>query len=400
VRIGGRPATRLYGTQLGSAYTENPINGLVAQLPDSAKWLRSALRPMIAVLGAILLIGIAYVGVAGSARRLYALARRRLLPAFLGRVNASRMAPYVGVLMCGFAAIGLVLPGSFSLLVEILGFGVLAVFALLQVAVVVLRYRQPALARPWRIPWNMRWHNGSLPVAAVVGTALATGAWVAMVGTHLWGALVGIGWLAAGLLMYVAFRSSAGYPLRRPAEITQLPSTAEADVDYHRILVPVVGSRLTDEMLVLACQLATEKESLVDAVYVVEVPMERPLEDGLLAAERERAERVLRLAAVVAADFGVELHQHVVPARHAGRAIVDLAEKQKSDVVILGTVKKRRGPSVLGGTSEYVLRHAPNEVLVNLVQSDYPMQGSADEVRDASREEADDYGAISAPRRK
>jgi APA family basic amino acid/polyamine antiporter len=396
----GQALTRLYGTQLGGAFLEDPVQGVVSQLPDSAAWLRRILRPVIAVLGAVLLTVVAYMGVAGSARRLYALARRRLLPASLGRVYASRMTPVVGVLLGGAAAIALVLPGSTTVLVELLGFGVLAVFALVQAAVVVMRYRQPGLARPWRLPWNVRWRNGSLPVVAVLGTAFAVAVWVAMVATHGWGTVVGVGWLAAGLLMYVVFRKLAGYPLRKPAEISQLPSTAEADVDYHRILVPVVGSRLTDEMLVLACQLATEKESLVDAVYVVEVPMERPLEDGLLPAERERAEKVLRLAAVVAADFGVELQSHVLPARHAGRSIVELAEKQGSDVVILGAVKKHRGGSVLGGTVEHVLRHAPSEVLVNLVQPDYPMVGSADEVRDPSRDDIDDYGAMGASRRK
>jgi APA family basic amino acid/polyamine antiporter len=398
VIVNGRAATRLYGTELGTTYVADPMLGLVSQLPEGR--LRTVMRPLMAVLGALLLLGVAYVGIAGSARRLYALARRRLVPPILGRVNAPRMAPYVGVLICGGAAIGLVLPGSVNLLVELLGFGVLAVFALVQVAVIVVRYRQPGLARPWRMPWNVRWRNGSLPVVAIIGTILAAGAWILMVITHPWGALVGAAWLGGGLLMYVAFRTAAGYPLRRPAEITQLPSTATVDVDYHRILVPVVGSRLTDEMLVLACQLATEKESLVDAVYVVEVPMERPLEDGLLPAERERAEKVLRLSAVVAADFGVELHSHIVPARHAGRAIVDLAEKQGSDVVILGTVKQKRGPSVLGDIADYILRHAPNEVLVNLVQPDYPMQGSADELRDLALDEVDDYGAVSASRRK
>jgi len=397
---GGRPVTRLFGTRLGSTYLENPVEGIVAQLPDSAAWLRQAMRPVIAVLGALLLMVVVYAEVAGSARRLYALSRRRLLPSVFGRVNALRMTPYVGILVCGVATVGLLIPGSTTLLVEILGFGVLGVFVMVQVAVIMLRRRQPGLARPWRMPWSVRWRNSSVPMTAILGIVLGAAVWAAMVITHYRGALVGVGWLATGLLVYAVSRHLSGLPLRRPAEIAQLPSTAEVDVAYHRILVPVVGSRLTDEMLVLACQLATEKESLVDAVYAVEVPMERPLEDGLLPAERERAEKVLRLAAVVAADFGVTLNQHVVAARHAGRSIVELAEKQNSDVIIMGAVKRTRGSSVLGPTVEYVLRHAPNEVLVNLVQPDYPMEGSADEVRAPSSDSIDDYGAVSTSRRK
>ncbi len=52
-------------------------------------------------------------------------------------------------------------------------------------------------------------------------------------------------------------------------------------------------------MMVLACQLATEKQSAVDALYVIEVPFNLPL-DARLPQEREKAKAVLKQAAVVA----------------------------------------------------------------------------------------------------
>ena len=51
----------------------------------------------------------------------------------------------------------------------------------------------------------------------------------------------------------------------------------QSDIDYDQILVPIVGSRITDEMMVLACQLATEKKSSINGLYVIEVPMHLPL---------------------------------------------------------------------------------------------------------------------------
>ena len=42
-------------------------------------------------------------------------------------------------------------------------------------------------------------------------------------------------------------------------------------------------------MMVLACQLAAEKKSAIDALYVIEVPINLPLE-APLAREREQAD--------------------------------------------------------------------------------------------------------------
>jgi hypothetical protein len=38
-----------------------------------------------------------------------------------------------------------------------------------------------------------------------------------------------------------------------------MPDTMKDDIDYDQILVPIVGSRVTDEMMVLACQLAPRR---------------------------------------------------------------------------------------------------------------------------------------------
>jgi nucleotide-binding universal stress UspA family protein len=142
----------------------------------------------------------------------------------------------------------------------------------------------------------------------------------------------------------------------------------------------VIGTRLTDEMLVLACQLATEKASSIDALNVLEVPLDQPL-GAPLELERGRARKIVELAAATASEFGVEARGHVVAARSAGKAIVEVATQHKSEVIIMGAPRKRRTQDrIFGDTVSYVLRHAPCEVIVNLVPSGYPLGGSADEV--------------------
>jgi nucleotide-binding universal stress UspA family protein len=178
--------------------------------------------------------------------------------------------------------------------------------------------------------------------------------------------------------MYILYRRHQGFSLTKTVKTEPLPASVSEDIDYDQILVPIVGSRISDEMMVLACQLATEKKSAVDGLYVIEVPLNLPL-DARLTAEREKADKVLATAARVADSFKVEFTSHVVSARQAGRAIVEEAERRRSEVIIVGTARKRRvADRAFGRTVDYVLDHAPCEVLLNLVPKEYPTGGTGD----------------------
>jgi Universal stress protein family len=104
---------------------------------------------------------------------------------------------------------------------------------------------------------------------------------------------------------------------------------------------------------------------------------------------------VMTAATAIANQFGVLMRPHVITARGAGRAIVEIADERKSEVIIIGSVRKRRmGNYVFGNTVNYVLQHSPCEVIVNLVPSGYPTEGSAEIGMGAVRnpEEEDEVG--------
>ena len=191
------------------------------------------------------------------------------------------------------------------------------------------------------------------------------------------------------------YRRAKGFSLTKTVPKVLMPESMQADIDYNQILVPIIGSRITDEMMVLACQLAHEKDSAIDGMYVIEVPLNLPL-DARLTEEREKANRVLAAAALIADQFRVKFTPVVVTARSVGRAIVDEADRRRSEVIIVGSVRKRRiGDRVFGRTIDYLLQHAPCEVLVNVVPRDYPTEGSADDVSAASATQRSGAGASS-----
>jgi APA family basic amino acid/polyamine antiporter len=383
------PVTRLYGTLLGSDYLRDPVMGIVDGLPEELGWLRPPLRAWVALVVSLALVLGASAVVGGSGRILYSLARHRQVPAPIGRLGITRMTPYVGIILFGVAAGVLLLPRDPLLLFGLLGFGVAIAFTLTHLSVIALRYREPSLSRPFVAPFGIRVRGVLLPLPAVLGAAACLAIWVLMVATHPGARILGLAWMAGGLLIYVVYRRWAGRPLLRQPKETALPPAAMSNVDYERILVPVNGTRLSDEMMVLACQLATEKGATIDAVYVVEVPMNLPL-DASMERERARGSAILDVAMVVAAEFGVEAWPHLVAARRAGRAIVETAKEWHCDVVVIGTPRKQRTDArLIGGTVEYVMRHAPGEVLLNLVPHDYPMESTLQELEPGSPTEGD-----------
>ncbi len=244
-------------------------------------------------------------------------------------------------------------------------------FTVAHVCVVALRYKAPDIERPWKAPFNVRIGKAKVPLTAVVGGIGTATVWVVVVLTHVDGRIVGLSWMGIGFLIYIVYRKRKGYSLTKTVKSVPLPESVSEDIVYNQLLVPIMGSRISDEMMVLACQLATEKQSAVDALYVIEVPFNLPL-DARLPQEREKAKAVLEQAAVVADQFGVLMTPIMVTARAAGRAIVDEAKERRSEIIILGATRKRRFTErALGTTIDYVLQHAPCEVLINLV----PLEG-------------------------
>jgi basic amino acid/polyamine antiporter, APA family len=375
--VDGRQVTRLYGTQLGADYADDPVLGLVRFLPSEIAWLRTILEPWVGILAATILLIATNAGLIGVSRLTYSLGQHRQIPPVMAHIHPRRMTPYISIIVFGAIASLLMIPGSTQLLADLYIFGSMISFTAAHASVVALRIREPDLPRPWRPPLNIPWRGTSLPLTAILGGIGTFAVWCVIVAFQSQSRWIGFAWIGVGLGMYVVYRKAKGYPLTTTIPRVSVPESMQADIDYNQILVPITGSRITDEMMVLACQLATEKDSSVHALYVIEVPLNLPL-DAPLTEEREKAQRTLSAAALIANQFGVRFTPIIVTARSVGRAIIQEAENRRSEVIIVGSATKRRiGERVFGRTIDYILMHTPCEVLVNVVPRDYPTGGSA-----------------------
>jgi APA family basic amino acid/polyamine antiporter len=131
-------------------------------------------------------------------RVFYAMAQEGLLFRPLGRAHPRWHTPYVSVAVFGLLALVFVWTRSFEQLIEAFVLGVWPFLALAVVAVMVLRKRNPELARPYRTP-GYPW----VPLAFFVGVlVIVTSALV----QHPVTTLVGIGLTLLGLPVYLIGR--------------------------------------------------------------------------------------------------------------------------------------------------------------------------------------------------
>jgi len=180
--------------------------------------------------------------------------------------------------------------------------------------------------------------------------------------THPAARYAGPAWLAAGLVIYFLVRRKRGAGLLEHVVSTDEQVVPEAS--FTKILVPMKLGDIGEEMVATAVKLAQERQGSVEALHVIKVPLELPL-DAPLEEEEARAAESIEEAKALGADHGVEVRGQIVRARSIGDAIVKAAEQTGADLIVLGSSPRwRRQSRFFSPTVDYVLKKAPSEVLV------------------------------------
>jgi len=250
-----------------------------------------------------------------------------------------------------------------TFLASLFSFGVLLAFTAAQLAVIRLRVDEPDLPRPYRAPFSVTIRGSEIPVPAIVGAAATFAVWVVAMATHPAARYAGPLWLLAGLVIFVSVRLSRGEGLLERVEAPDERHVVPA-AQFKRILVPMKLGEIGEEMVATAVKLAQERGLAVEALHVIRVPLDKPL-DAELHDEEERAAASLAEAQLLGSENGVEVRGRTVRARSIGEAIVQEAREADADLIVLGSAPRwRRQSRFFSPTVDYVLRRAPCEVLI------------------------------------
>jgi APA family basic amino acid/polyamine antiporter len=376
-------------SELGTEHLKAPMLGIVEAY--TPKWLADVLKYVVAVTAAAALVAAADASMIGVSRTGYSMATNRQIPGGIGRLHQRYGTPSVIIGLATVASIALALPTSPDLLIGIYAFGAMLAFTIAHVSVIALRYREPKRDRPYRIPLSVPFRGGTIPIPAVVGAILALTGWVSVVVLHAGARYVGGAWLLTGILLYVVYRKTEDKPLLKRVTIPDRALRHEAlEPEFGSILVPVFGSALDDDIIQTAGRLAgTVRDDLdtegamIEAIWVLEVPMALPLDASLPEPQLKRAREALARAKVVGEEYeGVQVATALVRARRIGQGIVSEAKRRGVEAIVLAAEDPSRvkGGSKLGAgrpldnylgeVTRYVIRKAPCRVILTAAPED------------------------------
>ncbi len=135
-------------------------------------------------------------------------------------------------------------------------------------------------------------------------------------------------------------------------------------MEFHKILVPVIGTEADDEAIKLACRLARKDKGKIWAVSVITLSRTLPI-GAEIESEIKKAEAVLEHVETVAEEEDYEAETDLLQSREAGPTIIDEAIERKVDLILMGiTYKRRFGQFSLGTVVPYVLKNAPCRVIL------------------------------------
>jgi basic amino acid/polyamine antiporter, APA family len=356
-------------TALGTDWLHSPLMGIVSAVSlHVPHWFGQVLRVYVGLTGALVLLTAATTSISGFGRVAYSLGEHGQLPSVFGRLHRRTLVSPESVVAACAIAIALLLgtaflPNPVTFLASLFSFGVLLAFTAAQLAVVRLRRKQPDLRRPFRVPFNVRIRGVDVPIPSLVGALLTATVFVISMATHIGARYGGSAWLAAGVVVYLLVRRNKGTGLLEHV-VSADEHVLPPETEFKRILVPMKLGEIGEEMVATAVKLAEDGRAVVEAVYVIKVPLDQPL-DAPLAELEAQATASLTEALALGHDHGVEVICRTVRARSLGDAIIDAAAESGSDLIVLGSSPRwRRQSRFFSPTVDYVLRKASAEVLI------------------------------------
>jgi len=216
-----------FTTALATTWKDNPVAGIVTGFAEPLAFWSGI---WVGILAFTILVIATNAGLIGISRLSYSLAGAHLLPSRFAALHPRFKTPYFSIAIFGVAAALLVVPGIFvgSKEIDLMGavYSLAATFAFCSahLAVMRLRFVEPDLYRPYRMPGNIKFGRESIPILSLVG-ALAIGT----VFTQLMfqnisnSTFIYMGWLVFGSLTFVLYRRHRHEPLWEPLEIPPPP---------------------------------------------------------------------------------------------------------------------------------------------------------------------------------
>jgi amino acid transporter len=329
-------------------YIDNLIGGLAMNVVGPLP-LRLLFHAFVVVVGTIILSGAVNTAIVGSNGVLNRVAEDKVLPDWFRHPHKKfgTTARIISMIV-GLQIVTILLTmGDIQLLGDAYAFGIVWSFAMQGLSVLVLRYKQPEEPE-WKVPLNFKIGGKEFPL----GLSLITLALFAIAIVNLFTKKIATVWgLTFTLTIFVIFALSERYNRRRkghPGELEKFRLVNQEMLSHQSIKVRsgnvIVAIRNPYELGHLTRVLERMNTQKLDVVVLT---VKRTSAHGSGGFELEpdqiftdRVAQLFTKVVTVAEKAGKHIELLVVPGRDYNRAIVEVAQRLKSHLVVMGLSAK------------------------------------------------------------
>jgi nucleotide-binding universal stress UspA family protein len=157
--------------------------------------------------------------------------------------------------------------------------------------------------------------------------------------------------------------------LTRPRSQADI-AAREVEEDFEELLGTIIvifsAEIRSEHMMVLAARLAHGQRSELLAAYVIEVPFTLPA-DAVMEDEQRNAQETLAKARAIAKKNGVDVRIEIVRHRQTPQAVLDIAKREKADLIVMGSYREGRYTGApLGTAIEAIAANAKCDVIIGV----------------------------------
>lgn len=312
------------------------------------------------VLGAVLAtVSSANASVLSAARVNFAMGRDKVLTAWLNSIHSKYRTPYRAIVITGAVILLLIAFGvGLETLADVASFSFLITYALVHVAVIVMRRADPEDYRPdFRLPG---WAYPGVPILGVVSCIVIAAQMRPVV------LVIGGGVILVGIIWYLAYAAKRAVRPSLVGDAIAARNRTPASDQRYRIVIPVANPRTEQHLIRVGGAIgASHGEAEIIAVSVLEVPQQTSLEQGIQQEDEriQRQQELLNNARTTAERAGTGLRTRAIVGRSVSSVVLNVLKEEQAQHLVLGWSGRHKPyRHILGSNIDHIVNDATCEI--------------------------------------
>lgn len=312
------------------------------------------------VIGAVLAtVSSANASILSAARVNFAMGRDRILTDWLNKIHSRFRTPFRAILITGIVILVLIGVGvGLETLADVASFLYLLTYALVHVAVIVMRRAGPEDYQPdFKLP------TWAYPLIPLLGTASCL---IILAQMRTIVLLIGGGIVVIGVLWYFGYATSRAIKPSLVGDAIVAQSRTPAPNERYRIVIPVANPNTEQHLIKLGGAIgANYGEAEIVAVSVLEVPQQTSLQQGIQFEDErvKRQQELLNNARSTAEEAGLGLRTRAIVSHSISSAVLNVLKEERAQHLVLGwSGKRKRFQHILGSNIDKIVSDATCEI--------------------------------------